>query len=61
MAIPQGFRKAAIEWLENEAIDWQEETKRRLRRDKEIALLRKARPATANSDQKSESHLEPDT
>lgn len=40
--IPEADRLRAIEWLENEEIDWDEATIRRLRRDKEIALLRKA-------------------
>ena len=42
----------ALEWLEHEAIEWDEETKRRLRREKEIVLLRKARAATENADVK---------
>jgi len=52
VAIPEVFRKCAIEWLENEEIDWDEETKRRLRRDKEISLLRMARAATLDTDEK---------
>jgi hypothetical protein len=32
----------AIEWLEREEIDWEEATTRRLRRQTEIALLRRA-------------------
>ena len=30
----------AIDWLETETIEWDEATKRRLRREKEIAMLR---------------------
>lgn len=41
VAISEVFRNRAIEWLENEAIDWEAETKRRLRRDREIALFEK--------------------
>ena len=43
VAIPETLRTCAIDWLEHEEIDWDEETKRRLRREKEIALLRRAR------------------
>lgn len=32
----------AIDWLEHETIDWEEATARRLTRQKEIALLRRA-------------------
>jgi hypothetical protein len=42
VAIPDAWRTRAIDWLEHEEIDWEEATLRRLRRDKEIALLRKA-------------------
>jgi hypothetical protein len=52
VAIPEVFRKRAIEWLDNEEIDWEEETKRRLRRDKEISLLRKAKAAPVDTDEK---------
>ena len=38
----------AFEWLEHEELEWEEETKRRLRREKEIALLRKAKDATVD-------------
>jgi hypothetical protein len=51
VAIPEVLRKRAIEWLDNEQIDWEEETKRRLRRDKEISLLRKAKAATVDTDE----------
>lgn len=40
--IPDEARLRAIDWLEHEEIDWDEATVRRLRREKEIALLRKA-------------------
>jgi hypothetical protein len=40
--LPDDVRARALDWLEHEEIDWQEATLRRLRRDKEIALLRKA-------------------
>jgi len=42
VAIPDEPRLRALDWLENEAIDWEEATARRLRRDKEIGLLRNA-------------------
>jgi hypothetical protein len=35
----------ALEWLETEDIDWDESTKRRLRREKEMALLKRLKPA----------------
>jgi hypothetical protein len=40
VAIPDDWRLRAIDWLEHEEIDWPEATLRRLRREKEIALLR---------------------
>jgi hypothetical protein len=40
--IPESWRCQAIDWLENEQIDWEEETVRRLRRRKEIDLLKRA-------------------
>ena len=43
VTIPAPLRDRAIAWLEAEEIDWDEETKRRLRREKEIAMLRGAR------------------
>ncbi|AGA25057.1 hypothetical protein [Singulisphaera acidiphila] len=42
--IPDEARIRALDWLEHEDIDWDEATVRRLRRDKEIVLLRKAKP-----------------
>jgi hypothetical protein len=40
--IPEPWRSRAIDWLEREAIEWEEATARGLRRKKEIALLRRA-------------------
>ncbi|QEH32567.1 hypothetical protein OJF2_10440 [Aquisphaera giovannonii] len=40
--IPPPLRDRAIACLEGEEIEWDEATKRRLRREKEIALLRRA-------------------
>ena len=40
--IPEEWRRLAIDWLENEEIDWEEETIRQLRRRKEIELLKRA-------------------
>jgi hypothetical protein len=37
--IPDAWLKRAIDWLENEDIEWEEATVRRLRRQKEINLL----------------------
>ena len=39
--IPDDWRRQAFDWLEHEEIEWQEATARRLRREKEITLLRK--------------------
>jgi hypothetical protein len=39
--IPDESRLRALDWLEREEIDWDEATARRLRREKEIALLRR--------------------
>ncbi len=50
VAIPEPLRARAVAWLENEAIEWEEATKRQLRRDKELSLLRKARTTTAAGD-----------
>lgn len=38
--VPADWRDRAVDWLENEAIDWDEKTVRKLRRQKEIQLLR---------------------
>jgi hypothetical protein len=42
VAIPEPWLGRAINWLEHEEIDWEEATTRRLRRQKEIKLLRRA-------------------
>jgi hypothetical protein len=39
--IPEEWRQRAIDWLEREEIDWHEATARRLRRQKEVDLLRR--------------------
>jgi hypothetical protein len=49
--IPHDLLKIALEWLEHEDLEWDEETKRRLRREKEIALLRKPKAATVSNDE----------
>ena len=41
--IPEEWRLRAIEWLETEAIDWEEATIRQLRRRKEIEVLKRTR------------------
>jgi hypothetical protein len=41
--IPDELLGIALDWLEHEDLEWDEETKRRLRREKEIALLRKSK------------------
>jgi hypothetical protein len=48
VAIPERLRDLAVNWLECEEIEWEEETKRRPRREKEIALLRRARTAPSD-------------
>jgi hypothetical protein len=40
--IPPDWLTRAIKWLENEDAEWEEATARRLRRQKEIDLLRRA-------------------
>jgi hypothetical protein len=42
--IPVAWNDLAIEWLEHEEIDWEEATKRRLRIQKELGLLRQLSP-----------------
>jgi hypothetical protein len=44
VSIPDPWRQRAIDWLEHEEIDWHEATARRLRRQKELDLLRRAPP-----------------
>jgi hypothetical protein len=39
--IPEEWRRRAIDWLEREELEWHEATLRRLRRQKEIDLLRR--------------------
>jgi DNA-binding transcriptional regulator/RsmH inhibitor MraZ len=39
--IPPVWLERVIEWLENEDVEWEEATARRLRRQKEINLLRR--------------------
>ncbi len=39
--IPEEWRRRAIDWLEREEIEWHEATARRLRRQKELDLLRR--------------------
>ncbi len=39
--LPESWRLQALAWLEGEEINWEEDTARRLRREKEIALLRR--------------------
>jgi hypothetical protein len=48
--IPQPWRVLAIASLENEDIDWDEETARRLRRRKEIDLLNRTRAVSKSDD-----------
>jgi hypothetical protein len=50
VTIRDDLRDLAVGWLEGEEIDWEEETKRRLRREKEIALLHRVRTARSNAD-----------
>jgi hypothetical protein len=40
--IPEPWRCLALDWLENEEIDWEDKTARLLRRRKEIDLLKRA-------------------
>ena len=44
--IPEAWLNCALDWLENEELDWDEATARRFRRQKEISLLRSARGNT---------------
>jgi hypothetical protein len=45
VAVPEPLRSRAVEWLEQEEIEWEEATARRLRRKKEISLLKRHAPA----------------
>lgn len=40
--IPDEWRARALDWLDNEELEWDEATIRGLRRKKEVALLRKS-------------------
>jgi hypothetical protein len=44
--VPPDLLDRALDWLRNEAIEWDEATLRRLRRQKEIALLEGLRPSS---------------
>jgi hypothetical protein len=48
--IADELRQHAINWLENESIEWDEETLRRLRRKKEIDLLTRKSGASSARD-----------
>ena len=50
ISVPPDWLNRAIDWLRNEDIEWEEATARRLRRQKEIELLRRP-DATSRSDQ----------
>ena len=39
--VPDELRQQAVQWLETEDIDWDEATARKLRRQKEIGLLKR--------------------
>ncbi len=39
VAIPEEWRSRAVKWLESEEIEWDEATKRRLRKAREIEIL----------------------
>jgi hypothetical protein len=58
--IPLDLLNLALEWLEQEEIDWDEETKRRLRRDREIALLRQTKGTPRPPAPKAESWTRPE-
>ncbi|MFI5454691.1 MAG: hypothetical protein ACHRXM_04505 [Isosphaerales bacterium] len=47
--IPEPWRQRAVLWLEHEEIEWEEATVRRLRRQKEIGLLRRAPAVDASA------------
>lgn len=48
VTVPGPLRERAASWLETEEIDWDEATKRRLRREREIALLRRSGATTSS-------------
>jgi len=43
VAVPDDIKATALAFLEAEDLDWDEPTKRNLRREKEIAMLKRAR------------------
>jgi hypothetical protein len=49
LLLPDAVRRRALDWLRAEPIEWDEATKRRLRREQEIALLEKASGSAPNS------------
>jgi hypothetical protein len=49
--IPEEWRGRAIDWLDGEEIEWESATTRKLRRQKEIDLLRNAPSAAAEAGQ----------
>jgi hypothetical protein len=51
VTIRDDLRDLAARWLESEEIEWEEETKRRFRREKEFALLRLAGTTRSSPDQ----------
>jgi hypothetical protein len=48
VSIPEPWRSRAIDWLEREEIEWEEATVRRLRRQKEIAILNRMCAPSSN-------------
>jgi hypothetical protein len=46
--IPEVWLKHALDWLENEELDWEEATARQFRRQKEITLLRSVQVPSPN-------------
>jgi hypothetical protein len=48
--IPEEWRRRAIDWLDGEEIEWESATTRKLRRQKEVDLLRRATSAEAGPD-----------
>ena len=48
--VPDEWRDRAITWLDSEAIAWDEATVRKLRRQKEIALLNSLKSETSSSE-----------
>ncbi len=51
MPIPCDLLGIALDWLEHEDLEWDEEPQRSLRREEEIALLRKATTENAAIDE----------